>query len=83
MWDRENKVLVSFQFLISEFQFLVGTQNFYLSQALDPTKNILSHSITKLQVCHLSYSKKKWCCNIIGCSVSLYQRMMIVSLRCH
>ena len=29
MWDRENKVLVSFQFLISEFQFLVGIQNFF------------------------------------------------------
>ena len=29
MWDRENKVLVSFQFPISEFQFLVGIQNFF------------------------------------------------------
>ena len=28
-WDKENKLLVSFQFLISEFQFLVGIQNFF------------------------------------------------------
>ena len=28
-WEKENQVLVSFQFLISEFQFLVGTQNFF------------------------------------------------------
>ena len=28
-WDKENKLLVSFQFLISEFQYLVGIQNFF------------------------------------------------------